>query len=66
MSIYYDVARDFAGPTATVVAAVVAAWVTFHFNRIQMETARTQRDIAFDKLKLETLENRYEIYSAAK
>ncbi len=54
------------GRPATVVAAVVAAWVTFRFNRIQMEIATSQRDIAFDKLKLDTFEKRYEIYSAAK
>jgi hypothetical protein len=66
MSICYDVAKDFAAPAATLFAALALVSVTWHFNRIQKEIASSQRDIAFDKLKLDTFEKRYEIYSAAK
>jgi hypothetical protein len=45
MSIYYNVAKDFVGPAATFVAALVAAAVTWHFNRIQTEIARSQKEL---------------------
>jgi hypothetical protein len=45
---------------------VTAILVTWHFNRVQTKISSSQRDIAFDKLKLDLFEKRYEIYSAAK
>lgn len=65
-SFYYEVLKDFVGPTATFIAAVAAMLVTWHFNCVQTKIASSQRDIAFDKLKLDLFEKRYEIYSAAK
>jgi hypothetical protein len=42
----YCVAKDFAGPVATVIAAVAAVAVTAYFSSQQAKTARRQADIA--------------------
>jgi hypothetical protein len=55
-------ARAFAGPVATVIASIVAAV----FATAQWCVAKAQKDIAYDKLKLELFEKRYAIYEAAK
>ncbi len=60
------VLRDFAGPLATLVAAIAAIVVTALFNNSQLRIAESQRDIARDKLKFDLFKNRYEIYEAAK
>jgi hypothetical protein len=62
----YSVLRDFAGPLATLLAAVAAIVVTTLFNRWQLRIAKSQRDIAHDKLKFDLFKQRYEIYEAAK
>ena len=62
----YSVLRDFAGPLATLLAAIAAVVVTTRFNRWQLRIAESQRDIAHDKLKFALFEQRYEIYEAAK
>jgi hypothetical protein len=62
----YCVAKDFAGPFATVLAASAALCVTFYFNKRQHELSSAQRDIALDKLKFDAFEKRYEVYSQAK
>ena len=36
------------------------------FGKAQSETARSQRDIAFDKLKVDLFDRRYRIYTAAR
>ena len=72
--------EKFSGPLATVAASVAAAGVTIGFGMVQAGIARsqaktadaqkqisqTQLDIAYDKLKHDLFEKRYEIYSAAK
>ena len=69
----------FAGPIATVIAAVTAASVTFVFGLVQYRIARSQAntadaqrqiarvqlEIAYDKLKHDVFEKRYEVYVAA-
>jgi hypothetical protein len=55
-------ARAFVGPVATVIASIVAAV----FATAQWCVAKAQKDIAYDKLKLELFEKRYAIYEAAK
>jgi hypothetical protein len=55
--------KDFAGPIATICAAAAAVFVTIHFNRKQMQIAETQKNIALDKLKWDSHEERYTIYS---
>jgi hypothetical protein len=62
----YAFFKDFAGPIATTVAAAVAAWINFYFNRMQVRITATQADIALEKLKLDLFDKRYVIYSAAK
>jgi hypothetical protein len=69
----YAFLKDFAGPLATLTAAIAAAGITFYFNRSQnriaqsqRDIAQSQRDIALDKLKFDLLERRYDIYLAAK
>jgi hypothetical protein len=66
MILTYDLFKDFAGPVAIVLAATVAASITWYFNRRQTQIAETQRDIAIDNLKVAVFEKRYEIYVAAK
>jgi hypothetical protein len=74
-----ELLEKFAGPLATVIAAITAAGVTFFFNRAQIrfarsqaETAEAQRqiaraqlEIAYDKLKHDLFEKRYEVFIAA-
>jgi hypothetical protein len=69
---WYGVAKDFAGPIATVIAAGTASFITFRFARIQAriaaaqkDIAQSQRNIAYDKLKGDLFTRRYEIYSTA-
>jgi hypothetical protein len=62
----YELIKDFAGPVATLIAAVTAVYVTSRFSRSQLRIAESQRDIALDKLKYDLFEKRYEIYQACK
>lgn len=63
---WLDIAKAFASPLATVVGAVVAVYVAWSIGKAQVRTAGAQRDIAFDKLKHDLFERRYEIHTAAK
>jgi hypothetical protein len=72
MTDWYGIAKDFAGPIATTLAAGAAATITYRFARVQAAIARSQRDIAqsqrdiaYDKLKSDLFARRYEIYSTA-
>jgi hypothetical protein len=58
--------KDFAGAIATTFAAIVAAGITYFFNRAQMRLAETQADVAIEKLNLDLFEKRYALYSSAK
>jgi hypothetical protein len=58
--------KDFAGPTAIVIGAVVAGLITFVISRGQKHIAQSQRDIALDQLKFNLLQRRYEVYQATK
>jgi hypothetical protein len=62
----YEFFKDFASPFATVCAATAAVFVTIHFNRKQMQITETQKNIALDKLKWDSHEERYKIYSEAR
>jgi hypothetical protein len=68
-----DLLKTFAGPLATVIASVTAGGVAVWFGRVQADIARrqaataaAQKDIAYDKLKHDLFDKRYEIYQAAK
>jgi hypothetical protein len=79
MTSFFELARAFAGPVATILAASTAAWITYRLGRNQVriaaaqaataeaqkEIAKSQRDIAYDKLKWDLFGKRYEIYSVA-
>ncbi len=72
--------KAFAGPIAVIIASATAAWMTNKFGTIQAgiareqaktaeaqkEISKSQRDIAYDKLKHDLFDKRYEVYSAAK
>ena len=62
----YDVLKDFASPVITLITALVAGFITFTFNRNQAQLARSQRDIALDKLKFDLFERRFSVYEAAR
>jgi len=62
----YEFAKDFAGSIATICASAAAVYVTVHFNRRQMAISETQKNIALDKLKWDSHEERYKIYSEAR
>ena len=50
------------GPVATVIASLSAAGVAGTFGYFQYHIARTQRDIAYEKLKLDLYTRRYPVY----
>lgn len=52
--------KAFAGPVATVIASSVAGY----FAYAQVQVARSQRNIAKDKLKYDLFEKRYAVYAA--
>jgi hypothetical protein len=60
----YEFFKDFATPLATVIAAGVAAWITFRFSSKQTEISQSQADIALDKLKFDLFERRMNTYDA--
>lgn len=62
----YQVLKDFAGPVAVIIAATVAAFITFSMGTAQKLIAQSQRDIALDQLKFNLLQRRYDIYQATK
>jgi hypothetical protein len=55
----YEVAKDFAGPVATIVIALAAGYITWSYNKKQVM-------IAQDKLKFDLFEKRYEFFEASK
>ncbi len=62
----YAFLRDFAGAIATTFAAIVAAGITYYFNRAQKRIAETQADVAIEKLKLDLFDKRYALYNSAR
>lgn len=62
----YSFFKDFAGPIAVIIASGAATWITYRLGSRQAKIAEAQRDIAYDKLKHDLFDKRYEIYSAAK
>lgn len=60
--VLWEFFKDFSGPIATVVAAIVAAY----FVRQQWRTAEKQADTALDQLRYNLFEKRYAIYDDVK
>jgi hypothetical protein len=66
LSAHISALKDFAAPVATIFAASVAAWIALRLGKGQVAIARSQADIARDKLKFDLFEMRYDIYSKLK
>jgi hypothetical protein len=62
----YQIFKDFAGPTATIIAAVAAVSVTAYFAWHQKEIAKEQADIAREKLRHDLYERRYRVFDATR
>ncbi len=69
----YQFTKDFAGPIATVIAAVAATGITYFLGHsqtkiasAQKQIAQSQRDIAYDRLKYDLFKERYGFYVTAK
>jgi type II secretory pathway pseudopilin PulG len=69
----YEILKDFAGPVATIIASITAAFITWRFAswqaRIaqqQAETAKQQANTAFDQLRYNLFEKRFAIYNIAR
>jgi hypothetical protein len=62
----YNFFKDFAGPLATLVAAVVALIVTYCFQKIEARISSRQANIASEQLKLDMFDKRYSVYSTVK
>lgn len=63
---WYNIAKDFAGPAVAGFAALVAAGVTGTFAYQQWKTATFQAKIAFDKLKLDAIDDRIDVLEATR
>jgi hypothetical protein len=66
LSNHPTILKDLAGPAATVFAASVAAYIALRLSRGQLAIAKSQTEIARDKLKFDLFEMRYDIYAKAK
>ena len=69
----YQIVKDFAGPVATIIASITAAFITWRFAswqaRIaqqQADTAKQQANTAFDQLRYNLFEKRFAIYNTAR
>lgn len=58
--------KDFAAPAAAIFGATAAGLITAVIGRSQKRIAQSQRDIAFDQLKFNLFQRRYEVYQATK
>lgn len=62
----YQIFKDFAGPIATIIAALAAAGVTTYFAWHQKNIAKEQADIAREKLRHDLYERRYRVFDATR
>lgn len=58
----FELAKAFAAPVATIVAAIAAVRVTAHFSRLQWQTANKQAETAVDQLRYNLFSKRFAIY----
>src|SRR6266436_1864080 len=63
---WYQILHDFAGPIATFVAAIAAAFITFYFGRVQAKIARQQAELASVRLKNDLFDRRFAVFDAAR
>lgn len=62
----YQIFKDFAGPIATIIAAVAAVAVTAYFAWHQKKIAKEQANIAVEKLRHDLYDRRYRVFDAAR
>ena len=62
----YEVAHDFAGPVATVIASLTAALVTGFFAFRQWKITKDQAEVAVDKVKIEIMKERMTAITATR
>src|SRR5260370_39604211 len=60
---HYEFFHDFAGPIATLVAAIVAAVITFYFNRAQKRIAEEQAKTAKHQANLAAVRLQHDLYN---
>lgn len=60
----YQILRDFAGPFATIVAAIAAVCVTWRLGQRQATVAQQQADLAGEKLRHDLYNRRFEIFTS--
>ncbi len=58
----YSIFKDFAGPVATIIAAISAVGVTAYFGWRQSQTAEKQLQTAEEKVRLDLFDRRYAVY----
>ncbi len=61
-----ELLKAFAGPAATIIAAVAAIFVTIFFSRLQWQTANKQAETALDQLRYNLFSKRITIYEDIK
>jgi hypothetical protein len=62
----YEIFKDFAGPVATFIASVTAAWVTCRFGAWQARIAQQQADLAEERVKLDKFDRRFAVFDATR
>jgi len=60
----YQILKDFAGPIATIIAALAAVCVTGYFAWRQTRIAKEQADLARDELRRDLYRRRFEIFTS--
>jgi hypothetical protein len=60
----YDVFKDFAGPIATIIAALAAVGVTAYFAWHQKRIAEAQASISKEKLRHDLFERRWAVFDS--
>jgi hypothetical protein len=58
MHTFYDFAKDFGGPIATILASAAALTVTYYFNKRQVAIAATQAETATGQRDIARLQHR--------
>ncbi|MGA7657441.1 MAG: hypothetical protein WCA96_11750, partial [Methylocella sp.] len=60
----YQLFKDFAGPIATIIASLAAAFVAWQLGRTQADISKSQLRTSREKLRLDLFEKRYAVYIA--
>src|ERR1700690_61207 len=58
----YDFFKDFSGPTATVIAAIVAVRITSRLGKDQLRIAEEQKNIASEQTRLADVRLQHDLF----